>query len=370
MKGVDAALVAGLAPIEGECHVIAAAPMRIHNPFLCVPASVGNPSRPTATDSADASRSLDQVVLGAQPNAAAPASPAVVPSTALRLGMAVALGLTAWGAVTPALAAAPPPAAVSISQSATATQGSPSKAVPGAQTASYQEVAPAVKLSRHMRNVKREIDASIAQPQRFANVIEGFGQGREGNCSAVAVIKASMQHYGTGALGKVVATPQGYQVTTRTGVTYAISFEELELADELEHFASWDARVSAYATLCYATMAKSAALYELDNAHSYKEALQALAKPQYVLTDARMLGVANDLKPVPVNRQGYPGYDAVIGASEKHAVLIVEKKPGSGRYITDHYGAAYDYTGTDTNRRPLVRAWGYVAEGTHEMAGD
>lgn len=332
----------------------------IRSPFLAsLPAQHSLPQAAAATAS-EVPAQADAVTLGTTSISSESDVPQVLSGTALRLGTAVAIGLSMWGALSPAMAATPTPAApLALTQSTSRGLEAVPQAQPGAAQA--QPTTATVELSRNVRKMKTEIDAVIAQPQGFDKVMEAFGQGREGNCSAVAVIKAAMKHYGSSALAQVVAVPEGYEVTTRTGFKTTITFEDLELTSQLDHFSTSDARMSAYATLSYATMSKAAMLFQLNNADGFKEALMKLGQPQSVQMDARLLGVANDLKPIPValTEPAYPGYDAVIGASYNHAVFVSESEPGSHRHLSDHYGGAYRYNATDTNHHALNEAWGY-----------
>lgn len=345
---------------------------RIHNPYLgASPVNRLAPAQEPASPHETPGTS-DAVTLGGASPACVQQSPAVLQGTATRLGVAVALGLSMWGAVTPVMAAAPPQAPSTFTsaplQGGDKTSGvAVTPAAPqanasqqGAATpAPFQPVEPAVSLDRTMRKMKSQIDACLSQPQGFDQVLEGFGQGREGNCSAIAVIKASMQHFGTHALGNVEATPLGYRVTTRPGYTTFISFDELEQTSELEHFSSDDDRATAFATLCYATMAKGALLFELNGARTFKEALHVLGNPQTVMMDARLLGTSLGFKPIAPNPDGFKGHDGIIAVSDNHAVFVTQKSPGSTDYMVDHYGAGYKFSGTDTNRHPLIGAWGF-----------
>ena len=332
--------------------MLASTALTVRTPYLATPPARmqggSGPVAPASSPLADAHAApLDQAAL--QPSAADATTEQVpvLQDISHQLGIAVTLGLSIWGAVSPAIAAEPPPRALPTSQSAQATPAA----------------APQVQLSRRMRAVKAELDACAAKPQSFDHVIDAFGQGREGNCSAIAIIKAAMHQFGTGALKRFEPTPEGYAVTTRAGFKTTISFAELEQAIKESHFDGHDDRATAFAHLCYATMAKAAVLYELDGSHTFKEALKTLGSPQKVETDGMLLGLRTNLKPVEIkigsaDTKPLAGHHSLIGISTTHAVFIDEKAPG--KYEVDHYGGSYDFRGTDTNQKPIV--WMFSVE--------
>ncbi|MEW6279366.1 MAG: hypothetical protein AB1758_12125, partial [Candidatus Eremiobacterota bacterium] len=182
----------------------------------------------------------------------------------------------------------------------------------------------------------------------FDNVFD-WGQGQEGNCAAVAVIKAAMDVYDNQVFDKVEQTPDGgYRITMQDGVTVELSKDELSQAADASNFSGPDSASKSYATLAYAAMAKRAQMEGHEGARNYTQALNNIANGDNPYDSARFLGLKNQTQSVdPTKAQGG---NAVVGWNSKHAVYTDTTSSGTR---TDHYGETRSYDGTDTRGRGL-----------------
>jgi hypothetical protein len=179
---------------------------------------------------------------------------------------------------------------------------------------------------------------------QWGDLFGSWNQGKEGNCSSVATIKAAMDKFGDNIFDKTEGSPEnGYKITMKDGVNVTLSPQELQTAKRMDNFeGSGEAR--DYADLTYAAMAKRA----LDEGHegstTYARACHSLNNGEDPLDSAHFLGLDNNI--VPLTERGLRNADSAVGWSDTHAVYVDQG-------YTDHYGTATEYNSSDTNKHWL-----------------
>ncbi len=194
------------------------------------------------------------------------------------------------------------------------------------------------------------LDSALQGNKDFDNMFSQFGQGTEGNCAAVACIKAAMDVYDNKVFDSVQKGDDGsYTIKMQDGQEVKVSAAELGQAARASNFDGPDSEAKSYAIMAYAAMAKRAQMEGHEGAQNYTQALNSLADGDNPYDSARFLGLKNmtqDVDPRQAN-----GANAVVGWNSKHAVYIDATSNGTR---TDHYGQARNYDGTDTRDRELT----------------
>ncbi len=182
--------------------------------------------------------------------------------------------------------------------------------------------------------------------------MQGWGQGAEGNCAAVATIKAATDAYGDQLFRQVTQLPDGgYRITMQDGVTVEVSGQELAMAQQQSNFTGSGPGLQQ-ATVAYAAMAKRAQLEGHEGSTSYAQALNSLADGDNPYDSARFLGLANQV--VQVDPRTLSGQDSVVAWNASHAVFVDNTR------AADSYGTATSFNGTDTRGRSLTSAFTFA----------
>ncbi|MEW6277978.1 MAG: hypothetical protein AB1758_05095 [Candidatus Eremiobacterota bacterium] len=189
-----------------------------------------------------------------------------------------------------------------------------------------------------------------ATKEEFNHLFEEFGQSQEGNCAAVAVIKAAMDKYKGKVFQGVQKAGDGYDVTLQDGAKVQVSREDLKKAAGAAKFKSnKPSAAKSMAVLMYAVIAKQAAK---DGQGSFEQALQNLGKGQDPRKVAKWLGLGNKIKEVNPNQ--LQGQEAAVAWNDKHAVYVDDGTKA------DSYGQAKPADGTDTRGGRLTNAFVFV----------
>jgi hypothetical protein len=179
---------------------------------------------------------------------------------------------------------------------------------------------------------------------KWGDLMGSWGQGKEGNCSSVATIKAAMDKYGSNVFDKTEGSPEeGYKLTMKDGTKVSLSPEELQTAKRMDNFEG-SGQARDYADLAYAAMAKRALNEGHEGSTTYARACHSLNNGEDPLYSAHALGLDNNV--VPLTANGLENADSAVGWSDTHAVYVDQG------YV-DHYGTATEYNGSDTNRHWL-----------------
>lgn len=193
-------------------------------------------------------------------------------------------------------------------------------------------------------DASKMLDSALQGDKNFDNVFSQFGQGTEGNCAAVACIKAAMDVYDNKVFDQVTKGDDGsYTIKMQDGQEVKVSAAELGQAAKASNFDGPDSEAKSYAIMSYAAMAKRAQMEGHEGARSYTQALNSLADGDNPYDSARFLGLKNQTQQVDPTRAN--GGNAVVGWNSTHAVYIDSTSQGTK---TDHYGKATSYDGTDT----------------------
>lgn len=182
--------------------------------------------------------------------------------------------------------------------------------------------------------------------------LQGWGQGAEGNCAAVAVIKAATDAYGDQVFQSMAPLPDGgYRITMQDGVTVEVSGQELSMAAQASNFNGSGPQMQQ-AQIAYAAMAKRALMEGHEGSTTYAQSLNSLANGDNPYDSARFLGLGN--KVVNVDPRSLSGQDSVVGWNSTHAVFV------DNRSTTDSYGSARGFDGTDTRGNALTNAFTFA----------
>lgn len=182
--------------------------------------------------------------------------------------------------------------------------------------------------------------------------MQGWGQGAEGNCAAVATIKAATDAYGDNLFQAMTQLPDGgYRITMQDGVTVEVSGQELGMAAQAENFTGSGPGLQQ-ATIAYAAMAKRALMEGHEGATTYAQALNSLANGDNPYDSARFLGLQNQV--VAVDPRTLNGQDSVVAWNSTHAVFV------DNHSATDSYGSARSFDGTDTRGNSLTNAFTFA----------
>jgi len=190
----------------------------------------------------------------------------------------------------------------------------------------------------------------------FDNIMSGFNQGTEGNCSAVATIKAAMDKFGTGVFDGMQKTEDGgYNLMMKDGVGINLSAEEMQIAEQKEKFEGKGSDEDQYATLCYAAMAKRAMMEQNDGATNFSGACDSLNNGEWPKDTARFLGLENHVQNLDVNNLA--GQDGIVAWSSDHSIYLDNQ---GGNLMADKYGSGWNYNGTDGFGRSIEGAFTFV----------
>ncbi|GEM_PF-1099095 len=190
----------------------------------------------------------------------------------------------------------------------------------------------------------------------FGDVMSGFNQGTEGNCSAVATIKAAMDTFGTGVFDGMQQTQGGgYNLQMKDGVGINLSPQELQMAKEKEQFEGMGGQEQEFATLCYAAMAKRAMMEQNDGANNFAGACDSLNNGEWPADTARFLGLQNHMQTLDPNNLA--GQDGIVSWSSDHSIFIDNQ---GGNLMADNYGNPFAYNGTDGFGRPIEGAFNFA----------
>lgn len=194
------------------------------------------------------------------------------------------------------------------------------------------------------------LDGALAGDKDFDQLFGQFGQGTEGNCAAIASIKAAMDVYDNKVFDQVQKGEDGsYTIKMQDGKEVKISAAELGQAAVASNLDGPDSEAKSFAIMAYAAMAKRAEMEGHEGSRNYTQALNSLANGDNPYDSARFLGLENQVQ--AVNPQQANGSNAVVAWNDKHAVYIDSSRNGTR---TDHYGTGTTYNGTDTNGRQLT----------------
>ncbi len=185
-------------------------------------------------------------------------------------------------------------------------------------------------------------------PAAFRDLVGGWAQTQEGNCSAVAMIKAGMDRHGNRLFDSVTPHGDGVRVRMKDGVEVSLTGQELAQARMAANFSGPQNGVKTYAEVAYAAMAKRAQLEGHEGAQTFPQALYALANGDDPINSARFLGLKNNIR--PVDPRTLSGQDSVVGWNGRHALFIDRTSMG---HIADSYGRPYAFDGTDSRGGPL-----------------
>ncbi len=189
-------------------------------------------------------------------------------------------------------------------------------------------------------------------------IFTGFRQTTEGNCVAVAAIKAAMVRFGPGGVFKSqTRVSGGWDVVMRDGYRVRVSDAELRTATSVSDMKGKDGALLEQANLIYAAMAKRAQQQGNDGLRNmtYARACESLNDGESYREGPKWLGLeahVRKIRPSDLHR-----YDAAVAASSKHAVF------SSGKYV-DHYGTKKPSASGGAMRegwgRVIVGAWAFV----------
>ena len=185
-------------------------------------------------------------------------------------------------------------------------------------------------------------------PATFRNLVGDWAQTQEGNCSAVAMIKAGMDRHGNRLFDSVTAQGDGVRVRMKDGVEVSLTGQELAQARLAANFSGPQGGVKTYAEVAYAAMAKRAQMEGHEGAQNFQQALFTLANGDDPMNSARFLGLKNNIR--QVDPRTLNGQDSVVGWNGRHALFIDRTAAG---HIADSYGRPYGFDGTDSRGMPL-----------------
>ena len=185
----------------------------------------------------------------------------------------------------------------------------------------------------------------------FRNLVGGWAQTQEGNCSAVAMIKAGMDKHGARLFDSVTAQGDGVRVRMKDGVEVSLTGQELAQARMAANFSGPQNGAKTYAEVAYAAMAKRAQMEGHEGAQTFGQALYTLANGDDPLNSARFLGLKNNIR--QVDPRTLNGQDSVVGWNGRHA-LFVDR--GAFGHVADSYGRPYAFDGTDSRGQALQAA--------------
>ncbi|WP_248731955.1 hypothetical protein [Pseudomonas sp. MWU13-2517] len=179
---------------------------------------------------------------------------------------------------------------------------------------------------------------NVLAGQKPADIWSGFYQGQPGNCVTVSAIKAAMMRFGQrpqDIFRQVTATPGGYEVVMRDGLSLSLTHEELNQARAASGLAGSDQRLLGDANFLYAVSAKRAHLKNSDfrAGQSYQSALKALNDGEFPGQALRRLGLFGYIRESDVNELAKGAIGTLANSS--HSVAVIEG-------MLDFYGQKHE----------------------------
>lgn len=188
--------------------------------------------------------------------------------------------------------------------------------------------------------------------QQGKDIINSFGQGRQGNCASIATIKGAMEKYGKNVFNKVEQTADGgYKIQMKDGKTVSLTPQELQIAKQKADFKGQRGEDQQFAELAYAAMAKRAQQEGHEGARNFSQACDTLNNGEDPIYTAKLLGLKNHI--IRVNPAMAATGNGVVAWSRKHAVF---QKGGA----LDRYGSAVAANGTDGFGNYLTDAYMFI----------
>ncbi len=206
---------------------------------------------------------------------------------------------------------------------------------------------PTERLHRHFTDLLAE---------RFGDLVGSWGQSYEGNCASIAVIKAAMHLYGNTVFDRVDRNGDGgYHIRMQDGAEIDVTDNDFRWAMRECNFHGRRGEALMYGVLCFAAIAKRAALERHHGVRNIQEALDDLNSGQNPYDCAELLGLGKQVFPIgPGDVARYP---AAVVYSKNHAIYV---HTDNGQTVADHYGRHRLYDGTDTNGRPIRGGVGFT----------
>lgn len=139
----------------------------------------------------------------------------------------------------------------------------------------------------------------------------------------------------------------GYQVELQDANVVQLTREEMEAAATGAHYEGDHPEARAFATLCYATMAKRAQMMGHEGSDTYAEALRSLANGEVTKDVPEYLGLGDKVHKIDVDE--IEDHDGVVAYGNGHAVFVDEV---DGEHYTDAWGNPHEYDGTNEVDKP------------------
>lgn len=210
----------------------------------------------------------------------------------------------------------------------------------------------------HTEQDKQFLNQAISQDsQSFGDLVTGWRQGAEGNCSTVAAIKAAMDRYDNKVFDEVSRTDNGYNIQMQDGYKMSLSDAELGAAKRASNFKGPDGPAKSYANFLYGAAAKRNAL---DNRMSLGQSFQDLNNGESIYSPAKSLGLKHQM--VRVNPRTLDGQDSVVAGSHRHAIFV--NRNANGGHTSDRWGRAARFNGTDNMGNGLINAYTFKPRGS------
>ncbi|MHC9543471.1 MAG: hypothetical protein AB9903_28505 [Vulcanimicrobiota bacterium] len=184
---------------------------------------------------------------------------------------------------------------------------------------------------------------------------DAFGQGREGNCATVAVIKAGMDAFGDDLFktDDFNSETGAHSLGLRDGSSLQISKDDYETARRNTNFNGAGGKDDEYATLYYSAVAKN--LMQNNGYADMQQACDDLNDGFDARQSAKMLGLGGDIH--NIDKSAITSTGIKEDELEKHDAIVARRTGVHAIYIdndekeglqSDHYGTMVKYDGTDT----------------------
>lgn len=204
-------------------------------------------------------------------------------------------------------------------------------------------------LSDKANNIDGDWSKNTQKAQRWDDLIGKWRQSSEGNCVAVATIKAAMHKWGNRVFDSMKQSEDGgYNLRMRDGTRMQLSPNELATARNMSRFKSDGTKdgdaARDYANVCYAAMAKRALWEGHEGSRTFARACHSLNNGENPAYPAKLLGVGDHLQ--RMNMRNTPNEEIAILWNNRHCI-----------YST--YGNS-DRWGHSTNYRNMGMYSGYA----------
>ena len=174
-----------------------------------------------------------------------------------------------------------------------------------------------------------------------SDLFTAFRQTDRGNCVATAVIKAAMDHYGTGVLKDFrLNDAGGYDVLMQDGFRLTLTAQEMEAGATAAHFAGSHSVTKSYANLLFTSVAKRAQLESHEGAQSFGQALLSVSNGEKALEMPDLLGLGHLVRKLELSE--VPGQDGVVVYGGGHSYYV---DTVAGKTYGDRWGTAALYEG-------------------------